>query len=180
MKKILISLIVLFSIVGGGFLTAKAAGQYYNGSDPDLAPASTTASMMVGGTATSTKTFSSDGFDQMSWLVAIGASTTPPTICWTNQYSNNAVDWYTEDTVYASSTIHVATEKQECMLYATTSASTFLSRGIDGATHYIGRRIVVPNLGTSFARTIFSINPGAQALVDIRGIRKNQVIVNKN
>jgi len=179
MKKYLVSILAII-ISLGGIIFVKAGGLYYQDSTSSNANfASTTSSFIVGGTGTTTKTIASDGFEQISWLVALASSTTPPTLCWTNQYSNNGTDWYTEDYSYASTTVHISTEKQECWLYATTTSTNFVSRGSDGLTYYIGRKIVVPNLDTVFTRTIFSINYGVNARLDIRGSLKNEVVKDK-
>lgn len=180
MKKIIIGIFALVVITLLAIGGAKAAGLYYTPVDSDPRVASSTAVFVIGGTATTstTKVTQSDGQQQISYLLAIGASTTPPTICWTNQYSNNGTDWYTE--MQSTSTItHLAAEKKECILYATTTADTFLSRGADGLTHYIGRRVVVPNLDTTYTRTIFSVQPGTRARIDIRRSLKNEVILQK-
>lgn len=180
MKKIKFPLILgamlltLFLLVQ----TAKAIGLYYVASS-QTGVASTTSSYIIGGTGTTTKTVMSDGLEQVSFLVALASSSTPPTLCWSNQYSNNGTDWYGEDQVYASSTTHIASDKQECWLYATTSASTIISRGTDGKTLFIGRKIVVPNLDTQYTRTIFSIQPGVNARLDIQSSSKNEVVITK-
>lgn len=142
--------------------------------------ASTTASFIIGGTATTTKTITSDGNQQISYLVALASSTTPPTLCWQNEYSNNGTDWYNEDSVYASSSpTHIVGENQQCVTYATTTASNLLSRGRDNVTLYIGRRIDVPNLSTTYTRTKFSIGATQRAMLDVRSTLKNEVITTK-
>lgn len=176
MKKYIITLaIIVVGVLVAG--TVTAAGLYYIPS-ASYGVASTTSTYIIGGTGTTTRTFASDGYQQMSWLVALASSTTPPTLCWRNEYSNNGTDWYTESNATSTYT-HNAVERSECWTYATTSASSLISRGSDNKTLFIGRKIVVPNLDTTFTRTVFSVNPGVNARLDIRSSLKNEVVTTK-
>ncbi len=175
MKKYIILAVAVLLL--GGAAIAKAVPLHYLPSTQAGGVASSTASFVLAN-GSITKTFSSDGIQQVTWLVAMASSSTPPTLSWTNQYSNNGTDWYSEDSVYASSTTHIAAEKVENWLYATSSATTIISTGPDGVTKFIGRKIVVPNLDTQFTRTIFTVT-GANARVDIQRSLKNEVVTVK-
>ena len=167
-------------MIFAGNYAVKSAGLYYTGTVNDNLAASTTATFIIGGNATTTKTFNSDGYEQVSYLVALGSSTTPPTLSWKNQYSNNGVDWYNEDQVFASSTTHLSTDRTETWVYSTTTAGTnIISRGTNGVTLFVGRKIVVPNLDTVYTRTQFSISPTSHAMLDVREVKKNTVVTNK-
>lgn len=171
---------VIFSVS-----TTKAFGLYYKQVNSSSNLASTTSVFIIGGTGTTTKTFASDGYQQLTHFIALASSSTPPTLCWTNQYSNDGTDWYTQDNNYASTsagtsdTVHASSQYKECWTYATTSSSHVMSYGTDGKTIYIGRKIVVPNLDSVFTRTVFSIDPGVRARLDIRSVLKNEIIVQK-
>lgn len=177
MKKYIITAVVILTILVLGNSVAKSAGLYYIPSAA-YSVASTTSTYVIGGTATTTKTITSDGFQQVSWLVALASSSTPPTLCWKNEYSNNGIDWYTESNA-TSTYVHNNLEKTECWTYATTTASEFISLGSDGVTRFIGRRIIVPNLDTTYTRTLFSVNPGVNARLDVRSSLKNEVVIHK-
>lgn len=180
MKKTIITVILVVVAIVAGNLAVKSAGLYYiKSAEYDVA--STTSTFLIGGTGTTTKTVTSDGYQQISWLVALASSTTPPTLCWKNQYSNNGTDWYGEDGTYASTTAHYTADRKECWTYSSTTADTnIVSRGSDGVTLFLGRKIVVPNLDTTYTRTIFSVDPVVRARLDIRSSLKNEVILNKN
>lgn len=180
MKKYILIIGIIVGILATSIPAAKALNLYYIQLYGSANVASTTSSFIIGGNSTTTKVIGSDGFNQVSWLVALASSSTPPTLCWKNQYSNNGTDWYTEDSQYASSTIHISGNKSECWTYSTTtSGTTIISNGSDGVTQYVGRKIVVPNLDTQHTRTVFSIDPGVSARLDIRGSLKNEVKLNK-
>ena len=184
MKKIGLIAIVIAFIAGisfGGVHAVKAVSLYYQSDSMNLA--STTATFIIGGTATTTKTSISDGFGRISYLVALASSTTPPTLCWRNEYSANGTDWY-EETValnsLATSTVSVRTFKEECWLYATTTDETlYLSKGSDNKTIYIGKRIDVPSLSTAWTRTKFYLTAGNNARVDIKKVISNEVTQTK-
>lgn len=158
--------------------SVKALNLYYEASS-HTGVASTTATFMIGGQATTTVTRVADGYQQISYLVSLGASTTAPTLCWKNQYSNNNTDWYTEDLVYASSTLHLTTEKEECWTYATTTTTNLISMGSNGVTLFVGRKIVVPNLDTQYVRTQFYLSGTGRGMLDVRTSLKNEVIKTK-
>ena len=181
LKYIIGSVIVLSLAVLFGNQTVKGLSLYYVPSSQSISLASTTATFIIGGTGTTTKTFYSDGYQQNSWLIALASSTTQPTLCWINQYSNNGTDWYTQDSFNLASTTpqHVGTENQECFTYATTTATQLISKGTDNLTWYIGRKIVVPNLDTTLTRTIFSITAPGRGMLDIRSSLKNEVTLTK-
>ena len=184
MKKIGLIAIVIAFIAGisfGGVHAVKAVSLYYQSDSMNLA--STTATFIIGGTATTTKTSISDGFGRISYLVALASSTTPPTLCWRNEYSANGTDWYEESVALnslATSTVSVRTFKEECWLYATTTDETlYLSKGSDNKTIYIGKRIDVPSLSTAWTRTKFYLTAGDRARLDIKKVISNEVTQTK-
>ncbi len=186
MKKYILIAVVVIGILIGSVSTVKALNLYYIQVGGSTEVASSTSTFVIGGNATTTKTIVSDGFSQVSWLVALASSTTPPTLCWKNQYSNNNTDWYTEDassTLASTNLAHSPIDKQECWTYASTTSgtntATILSTGSDGKTLFMGRKIVVPNLDTQYTRTVFSINTGVSARLDVRGSIKNSVVISK-
>lgn len=169
MKKYIIGLIIVMALV----LTTvgvKAAALYYLPSSQIGGVASTTAAFVAVG-STVTGTFSSDGIEQVSFLVAMGASTTQPILNWMVEYSNNGTDWYSDTTGVASSTANY-------WLYASTTG-TIISKGDDGLTYFVGRRIDVTNLATTYTRVIFTVTR-ANAYVDIQRSLKNTVVMTKN
>lgn len=184
MKKTYIVLGLIFSLLllAGG--TVKAVNVYYQANRSNGA-ASTTATYARQSTATSTnmQTFSSDGYSRVSYLVALGASTTPPTLCWSTDYSDNGVDWYADNIALnanATSTVNVRTFKEDCWVYATTTdQSTYVSKGSTGDTIFLGKKIDVTGLSTGLARTRFYITSAAGALLDVRRIVSNEVILTK-
>ena len=171
---------VVLILIGLPTIT-KSASRYYALINPTPNLASTTATFIIGGTSTTTKTFDSDGYEQATFLVAMASSSTPPTLCWKTQYSDNAVDWYSEDYTYASSTSHLSPDPQSCWLYSTTTAlgTNIISQGRDGVTTFLSRKIVIPNLDTNYTRTQFSISSQNRAMLDVRVVRKNTVITSK-
>lgn len=188
MKKIyIITPIILVAVFVLSFTVVKAVPLYYLPSAQFGGVASTTASYIIGGTGTSTltKTFSSDGIEQASWLVAVASSTTPPTLCWKTEFSNNGTDWYGTDNFLASTTVdsailsHNAGERSDCWKASTSTASTIISRGSNGVSLFVGRKIVISNLDTTHTRIIFAVNPGVNALVDIQRSLKNTVVTTK-
>lgn len=174
-------IIVLSAMVITAFLVAgvaKAVNVYYQA---DGAPnvASTTATFQIGGLATTTKTSSTDGFGRVSYLVAVASSSTVPTLCWRNEFSDNGTDWYGEFAT-STNTTGTVTNKVECWTAATTSDITnFISRGTNGVTIYIGKRVDVLGLNTGLTRTIFYLNNAQRAMVDVRKVISNEVIIAK-
>lgn len=184
MKKLgLIAIIIAFlaGISFGGVKAVKAVSLYYQSDSMNVA--STTATYIIGGTGTTTKTTISDGFGRISYLVALASSTTPPTLCWRNEFSANGTDWYAENVALnslATSTVGVRTFKEECWVYATTTDTTLqLSTGSDGKTIYIGKKVDVPSLSSAWTRTKFYVNAGVNARLDIKKVVSNEVIQTK-
>lgn len=158
-------------------VTVSKAAIFYYGSDRNIDVASTTAQFVLAN-GTVTKTFGSDGFEGASLLVAIASSSTAPTLCWSNQFSDNGTDWYSEDSIYASSTVHVATQRSDCFIYSTSTGTTLISTGSDGKTVYVGKKIDVNNFNTVMSRTIFTVT-GANARLDVRVNKKNEIVISK-
>lgn len=176
-KKLFIilgSMLLTFLLIVG---TAKAVNLFYQADSMNLA--STTAAFQIGGISTTTKTASSDGFGRVSYLVTVASSSTVPTLCWRNQFSDNGTDWYGEFAT-STNTTGTVTDKVECWDAATTTdTSNFISRGTDGVTIHIGKRVDVFNLNTGLMRTVFYLNNGQRARVDVKRISSNEVVVTK-
>jgi hypothetical protein len=172
-----VGIIVLGSLVFMAGNT-KAFNGYYKASNP-YALASTTA-VYRAANATTTIVTDVDGLQQMSYLVAVASSSTVPVLCWQNEYSNNGSDWYSQDFTYASSTSHFnqSSVYQDCMSFATSTNSTIFSKGNDGKTNFVGRRITIDRMDSQYVRTSF-VNSVA-SMVDVQTSVKNDVVVNKN
>lgn len=167
-----------------GVTAAKSATLYYlSNSNPNKTATSST-TYIVGGTGTTTVTFNSDGFEQASYLISLASSTTPPKLCWRNQFSNDGTFWYGEDETYASTTVSNSNEKENCWTYASTtypatSKYAQLTSGAVGTEVYLFRKVTVKNLDTAHTRTIFYVSPGVNARLGIERNLKNEVIVQK-
>lgn len=167
-----IAIVVIVALVSG----SKAAIFYY-GSGLNVNVASTTSQFILAN-GVATTTFSTDGYESTSLLIALASSSTAPTLCWVNQFSDNQVDWYSEDSLYASSTLHVGTQRSDCFTYSSSTANSIFSSGSDGVTRFIGKKIEVSNHNTIFGRTIFTVT-GANARLDVRLNKKNQIVILK-
>jgi len=175
-KKFLIIVgIVALAIVV--LATGTKAAIFYYGSERNVDVASTTAQFVLAN-GTVTKTYSSDGFEEASLLVALASSSTAPTLCWSNQFSDNGTDWYSEDTIYASSTLHVGTQRSDCFTYSTSTGTTIISNGSNGVTRFVGKKIDINNFNTVMSRTIFTVT-GTNALLDVRVNKKNEIVILK-
>jgi hypothetical protein len=171
MKKYLSIIAAIVLLIGFFTVGAKAAALYYVPSAQYGAVASSTSAYVLAGTSI-TNTFSSDGYEQVSYLVGVGSSTTPPVVSWKAEYSNNGTDWYADSTLSASSTANY------WLAATTTAGATIISKGTDGVTLFVGRRIDVANLSTQYTRVTFSLT-GAAARVDIQRSLKNTVVIHK-
>lgn len=183
MKKYIIIIasvaLILFGIIS--IPNVKSAALYYlpQGVSGDTSATSTTA-YLTGGTGTTTKTFSSDGVEQVTFLVSLFSSTTPPTLCWKSEGSNDGTRWYGVDSTYASSTVHIQDSSEHCWTYAsTTGILPQVTIGADGKEIGIRRKIIVDNLDTLNSRTIFYVRPGVAARLGVETSLKNEVITTK-
>lgn len=180
MKK-LISIIAITSVLGllllVGGTVAKSAGLLY---PTYRGTATTTLSYVIGGYSTTTVTSGTDGLNSIAYLVTFSSSTTPPTLCWQNQFSENNVDWYAEDdSANASSTISVVDGKENCWTYSSTtdlSSKITLSPSGLATTTYLFKKIVVKDLDTPITRTKFYVRPGVSANLSIKSIIKSSVV----
>jgi hypothetical protein len=180
MRNKILGTIILVAVIGlFSYSSVKAFNAYYQTDQKQGVLASTTAVYMVGGMATTSEYTISDGIESVSYMVAIASSSTAPTLCWQNLYSNNGYDWYGSD--QASSTIaHQSSDVVECWTAATTSSSIIISRGTTGDELFIGRRIIVSGLDTQYLATNFWVTAGQKVRLDIIKNIKNSVVVNKN
>lgn len=143
--------------------------------------ATTTTTFLKVGTSATTTPSNTDGYEQLSYFVILGASTTPPTLCWRNQFSFDGIDWYAEDkevTSNASTTVHVMDGREDCWTYASTTGKSYSITGTS-SVKYITKKIVVPNLDSTFTRTIFYLSSGGDALISVKSALKNTLILPK-
>lgn len=154
---------VFFSING----VAKAAAKYLVYFQTDTA--TSTVTYMTPGTATTTLSYSSDGVEKGALYVQFTASTSVATLAWTNQFSNNNIDWFEED-IYGS-TIGVS---QVTIEHAST---TVTHRWTPGNTIASTSRktLIIPSTPSKYTRFNFSLPIGstngaiwAQTANDIR------------
>lgn len=177
MNKKLLILVSVIALVVTVLATGTKAAIFYYGSERNVDVASTTAQFVLAN-GTVTKSFASDGFEKASFLIALASSSTAPTLCWSNQFSDNGTDWYTQDSLYASSTLHVGTQRSDCFTYSTSTGTTIISNGSNGVTRFVGKKIDLDDLNTVFTRTIFTVT-GANALLDVRTNKKNEIVILK-
>ena len=176
-------------IVGLFFsVVVKSATFYYLHDSNVNKTATSSTSYIIGGTSTTTKTVLSDGYEQISYMISLASSTTPPQLCWRNQFSNDNNFWYGEDaelTTNATTTTHVRTAKEHCWVYAsstdptTSNQAQLVGGGNNGKEIYVFKKVVVPNLDTPYTRTVFSITPGANARLGVEINKKNELVLQK-
>lgn len=179
MKKIiLVGTVVAVACLAYGLTNiAKSAGLLY----PTVrTTATTTLTYVIGGYSTTTASLPTDGIDRISYLVTLGSSTTPPTLCWQNQGSDNNVDWYAEDTnANASSTISVVDGKENCWTYSSTtdlSSKVTVSPSGLATTTYLFKKIVVSGIDTPMTRTKFYVRSGVNASLSIKAIVSSDIV----
>lgn len=160
---------------------AKAFGLRYI---PDQTTATTTpyqtfAKASVGAFATTT--VNTDGAEQLSLLVMLGSSTTPPTLNWRVQYSSDGIDWYDQDVLLAinsTTTPHVRDGSIDTWVYASTTANQTVVTGANNVK-FITKKIVIQNLDTTYTRIVWLNGAGGDALLNVRTSLKNTLVLPK-
>lgn len=156
---------------------AKAFPLYYLPAQPS-APvnATTSTSYIKGGVSTTTKTFTSDGIEQVAYMVTLSSSTTAPTLCWKNEASHDGTRWYN----IATSSAVTPGGVENCWTYAsTTGIAPQVVFGTDGKEIGLRTKIVVEDLDTLMTRTSFYIRPGVAARLGVEEVLKNEVVSTK-
>lgn len=177
--------------LGVGFSSQVKAGALYYINNSVIGKTATSSTAYIpGGTATTTVVFQSDGYQSASYLISLASSTTPPTLCWRNQFSNDGAFWYAESDITDTATSTLATtylpstSRERCFTYASstepaTSNRAQLTGGAAGTEVYVFRKVSVPVLDTLYTRTVFYINPGVKARFGVERNLKNEVVVTK-
>ncbi len=193
MKKYLLSFALVLVLSGAAFVgvpKAKGALLYYHNNSQIGKSATSSSAYIIGGNGTTTQTFQSDGYQNASYMIELASSTTPPTVCWRNQYSNDGTFWYSQGDITDVSTSTTATvfvpstPKETCWTYASTTApatsqNAQLTAGADGKEVYVFRKISTPVLDTLYTRTVFYINAGVNARLGVERNLKNEVTTSK-
>lgn len=145
--------------------------------------ATTTATFLRSGAgATATTTVVTDGEEQLTLLVMLGSSTTPPVLSYRVQYSYNGIDWYDEDSMtttnIATTTYHVSSGFVHVWPYSSTTANQTIIDGTN-SVKFITKKIVIPNLDTVYTRIVWINGTGGDALLNVRYSTKNTYILQK-
>ncbi len=128
-----------------------------------------------------TTTVQTDGAEQLTLLVMVGSSTTPPTLSWRVQYSSDGIDWYDEDMllgVNSTSTAHVRDGAIHTWAYSSTTANQTIVNG-SNSVKFITKRIVIPNLDTTYTRIVWHNGAGGNLLLNVRPSLKNEYVLPK-
>lgn len=171
-----------FVMVLVGFRTeiAQAIGYRYQIVGSTATTTTTFAKASAG--AFSTTTVATDGVQQVSFLVMLGSSTTPPVLNWRVQFSDNGVDWYDQDalttTDVATSTYHVASGAVHVWNYSSTTANQSITTGTN-SVKFITKKIVVQNLDTAYTRVVWLNQAGGDVLLNVLPIIKNEYVFPK-
>ncbi len=149
---------------------------------PDVTVATTTpyqtfAKASAGAFATTT--VNTDGSEYLTLLVMVGSSTTPPVLSYRVQYSGDGIDWYDEDarttTDVATSTYQVSSGFVHIWPYSSTTANQTVVTGSNNVK-FITKRIVIPNLDTTYTRIVWLNGAGGDVLLNVRPSLKNTII----
>lgn len=147
-----------------------------------VVPGTATSTVFMKGSAgaVATTTVPTDGGEQLTLLVMLGSSTTPPTLGWRVQYSNNGVDWYDEDvaSTTAGVTDHVIAGASNRWIYSSTTANQTIVAGANNVK-YVTKRIVIPALDTSYTRIVWLASSGGDALLSVIPQVKNEYVLPK-
>lgn len=186
-QKILVSgaIAALLTLALGSQVEKIVAGVlYYNNTSVIGKTATTSTSYIIGGNATTTDSFVSDGYEKVSYMLSLASSTTPPTVCWTVQSSNDNSFWYAKDMDqnYASTTSHTSNGQQDCYTYSTSTQDNTLVRQTGGALGteiYTFKQIEIGSLNTVYTRVKFYVLSGVSARLGVERNLKNEVILTK-
>jgi hypothetical protein len=125
-----------------------------------------------------TTTVATDGIEQLTLLVMVGSSTTPPVLSYRVQFSSDGVDWYDEDiitTSLATTTYHVSTGAVHTWVYASTTANQTIVNGSNNVK-FITKKIVIPNMDTTYTRIVWLNGAGGDVLLNVRPSLKNEYV----
>lgn len=155
MKKVLYTLIVVALLFLGYFVSrktdhVKAVESYFYRVNTT---ATTTATFMTPGTATSTLTMNTWNVDKADVWIHFIASSTASTLQWQYQYSNDNVTWYNEDYTIAPTTLGVATFEH--------ASTTITHRWTPGTTATSTKVVTIPDISSNFKRAVFSLVIGS-------------------
>lgn len=124
-------------------------------------PLSTTTRAYInsGGTGTTTLSLYTVASDQVDFNFLVKSSTTPAQANWRYEYSENAVDWFSDDIALnssATSTQHVRTFADHNWLVATSTGGS--SNTTDSFKH-----AQLLNVNSTYTRVVFYATPGSGA-----------------
>lgn len=109
--------------------------------------------------------------DSASLFVQLTATSTPPTLRWRYEFSQDAIDWYSEDielTTNASTTVHVRDYKEHSWVFASTTAN-----GLAGVNR--AHKLLSVPTPTRYVRVVFYLPTGsADAVIFQQWVSKNQ------
>lgn len=129
--------------------------------------------------AFSTTTVNTDGSEQLSLLVMVGSSTTPPVLSYRVQFSADGIDWYDQDSLtttdVATSTYHNSSGRVDIIPYASTTANQTVVTGSNNVK-FITKKIVILNLDTTYTRIVWLNGAGGDVLLNVRPSLKNTII----
>lgn len=132
--------------------------------------------------AFATTTVNTDGAEQLSLLVMVGSSTTPPVLSYRVQFSSDGIDWYDMDalttTDVATSTYHVSSGRVDIIPYASTTANQTIVSG-SNSVKFITKKLVIPNIDTTYTRIVWLNGAGGDVLLNVRPSLKNTIVAPK-
>jgi ABC-type phosphate transport system substrate-binding protein len=189
-KYTVITAIVLFAVMGVlPFKVARANTSVFT-TRPIIGIATTTPpfnSFLKYGVSTTTTVVldsyaagTQSALDSASIAIQLMSSTTPPTLKWRYEYSQDAIDWYSEDVelnTNATTTIHVRDFKEHSWLFASSTAGTSgqLAGTTEFATSSRALKLVNVPTPTRYVRAVFYLASGsADARLFYQWIAKNQ------
>lgn len=158
-----ISLAVMIVIFAVAFLSYSVA--VANPSEfcsKNTSGATSSPAYMTAGTATTTLTLDNcsderTAIDTASLLIHFSSSTTPPTLKWRYQFSQDNIDWYEEDVALnsnATTTEAVRTFHEYSWLYASTTP-------LAGGTSEDALKLVTVPVPTRYVRAVFYLPAGS-------------------
>lgn len=185
-KKIaIIGVFVLIGVVAlFGYKKAEIVQAFMGRYVPDQTIATTTpyqtfAKASAGAFATTT--VNTDGFQDLTLLVMLGSSTTPPTVNYRLQYSPDGIDWYDEDgntNSLATTTFNVSSGIIHSWTYSSTTANQTIIAG-SNSVKFITKKILITGLDTAYTRIVWLNQAGGDVLLNVRPSTKNTYIIPK-
>lgn len=108
--------------------------------------------------------------DSAVLLVQLTATSTPPTLEWRYEYSQDGIDWYSDDialTSNASTTVHVRDFAEHSWVFASSTGGT--------STNSLSLRKIDVKTPTRYVRAVFSLVPGSpNAAIFTQWVSKSQ------